>query len=244
MFVEVTYINSAYSAISRAFKNNGYELAISDCAANRWPWAQTVARMDIPNTPNNGIALPELYSAVRSIQDDRVAEDFVIDIVDDANSLAVAGYPRFSVYSSKNGLITTEIPTVTIQTRNGSLGQNAVVKATGTKYFVSGTTGPYYYRFTGFEVVCAGYNYKRGTTSTLSIYNSITSTDYALITYTTYGTGVTTTAFAAVALGNNTGKQYTSALYPYRMKGLGGYELVPHVAAPVTIGLIKKISFE
>ena len=244
IFAEVSSINSYQNLLSRSFKNNGYELAIADCIANRWPWNVTVARMDIPNNINNGTAL-SLIGGAYGISDNTLGKDYVIDIVDDINSLAVAGYPRFSVYSSKTNLYTTDIPTVTIQTRNGSLGQGAVVKATVSKQYVNGgTTGPYYYRFTGFEVISAGYNYKRGTTKTTSISSESTSTDYALITYTLYSTGATVTAFAAVAIGSNSGTLLTSYLYPYRMKGLDSYTLVPHVAAPVTIGLIKKITIE
>jgi hypothetical protein len=229
--------------------NNGYELAITDIPLNRHPCWDTAFDMDLQNWWN--LSANNKWDATYG---SGVSRDF---------TLKGWIYTLMTPSASRNGMLPHiagqsmnlfSPPTIEIVSSTGIGGQvnynynkNQIFALTafGIDAFSYVTSG-------FFQIVTSGKNYVGASSSTA------TNSDYvkinvvpAVFTYAADGYTVTSmtagtpvTYYALIVANTTTTTMVSSSLYPYASLGIDGETPVPHISAPVTIGLIKKISFQ
>ena len=227
--------------------NNGYELAIVDIPLNRHPLWEIRNDMDvenyynqIANQPNNA-TVNNWQQGYTMYSSEKVA-NFIAAVNTTAGLPAGTALPN--IFSLPKLFF---IPTVTIVTTTGTGGKIEVLYSEGVAPYGSYGGLPKFYYLGSLKITGSGQDYVGSGAG--RDYIEIVITPAVVVAdslgrYTSITAGTPTTYRVWITTGNPAFPIYFSSLYPYRSLGIDGKNPVPHIAAPVTIGLIKKISIE
>jgi hypothetical protein len=226
--------------------NNGYELAICDIPLNRHPLWDIRNDMDVENfynqvanQPNN--ATINNWQQGYTMHSSEKVDNFIAAVN------TTAGLPAGTALPNTSALKLFSIPTVTIVTTTGTGGKIEVITSEGVAPYGSYSGLPKFYYLASLKITGSGQDYVGSGAN--RDYLEIVITPAVIVAdsmgrYTSITAGTPVTYRTWITTGSPLYPISFSSLYPYRSLGLDGKNPVPHIAAPVTIGLIKKISFE